>query len=264
MTEPRRISDNVRQLTAPNPGPMTLDGTNSYLLGSGDGIAVVDPGPADEGHLQALAAAGPVTLILITHQHIDHTEGSPRLAELTGAPVRAAMAEHCHGGGEVLRDGEVIEVGGVRIEVIATPGHSADSVCFRLPDDGGAILTGDTVLGRGTTVIGVPDGTLGQYLDSMRRLISFGAVQGLPAHGPVIDDLGATCQKYLQHRLERLEQVRAAVQELGLAPEADNEDTVMTVLQAVYGEVDPGVTFAAAYSVATQLAYLADEADTGS
>ncbi|BAS17492.1 beta-lactamase-like protein 2 [Arthrobacter sp. Hiyo8] len=154
----------TRSRLAPNPGPMSLDGTNSYVIAAPDaaGVVVVDPGPLDESHLAALAAAGPVELVLITHRHKDHTEASEVFHELTGAPVRAADPAYCHGG-EPLRGGEVIEAGGVEIRVLATPGHTSDSVCFHLPGDGpdGSVLTGDTILGRGTTVLDYPDGRLG-------------------------------------------------------------------------------------------------------
>lgn len=260
-------------LLAPNPGPMTLDGTNSYVLSGTDARSsiVVDPGPADEGHLRALADQG-VALILITHGHIDHTEGAARLHDLTGAPVAAASAEHCHGGVGVLRDGSRFEIAGVVIDVVATPGHSADSVSFVLPDDApldgdgarraGSVLTGDTVLGRGSTVVGIPDGTLAQYLDSLRMLAAIGdgrPVTGLPAHGPTIDDLAARCRDYLAHRLRRLDDVRAALGRLGMTAEQAQADAGgEAVLRLIYPDVDPGVAFAAAFSVATQLAYLAE------
>lgn len=261
MRSPQPVSGQAAVLLAPNPGPMTLEGTNTYVLRAAAGApaVLVDPGPDDPGHLDAIAAAGPIGLILITHQHPDHTDAAAAAHELTGAPVRAASTQYCHGAGQLLRDGERIELAGLVIDVLATPGHTADSVCFALPQDGprGSVLTGDTVLGRGTTVLGVPDGTLAQYLDSLRRLIALGPWRGLPAHGPVIDDLAAVCDGYLAHRLERLEQVRAAVAQLGVDPDPHDDATVAAVLAAVYGEVPPGVVFAAAYSVATQLAYLA-------
>jgi glyoxylase-like metal-dependent hydrolase (beta-lactamase superfamily II) len=254
MTHLRPITDQASVQLAPNPGPMTLDGTNSYVLRAGDGPAVVvDPGPEDAGHLAALAATHP-TLILITHRHHDHTEGAETLHRLTGAPVRAPDPAFCHGG-EPLVGGERITVGDLVIDVIATPGHTADSTCFHLPGDGptGSVLTGDSVLGRGTTVIGIPDGTLGEYLESLRTLIGLGPCRVLPAHGPDLPDLTVICRQYLEHREERLDQVRAALGTLGVTA-ADAE--VAAVADAVYGDVDPGVRFAAEHSVAAQLAYL--------
>jgi glyoxylase-like metal-dependent hydrolase (beta-lactamase superfamily II) len=252
-----RSSELTRRLLAPNPGPMTLDGTNSYLIqapGSASTV-VVDPGPLDETHLAALAGAGRVELVLITHHHADHSAGSERFAELTGAPVRALDAAYCVNG-MPLENGEVINVAGVRIRVVATPGHTADSVCFHLPDDGplGSVLTGDTVLGRGTTILGHPDGTLADYLDSLATLRALGPATVLPAHGPVLPDLAALCDAYLAHRRERLDQVRAALAELG--PGLDDAATLTQVTDRVYAETDAAVRFAAEASVASQLAYL--------
>lgn len=298
MSAPTPVTRLAAVLRADNPGPMTLDGTRSYVLrapGSASCV-VVDPGPEDATHLDALAAAGPVELVLVTHRHADHTAGSPGLRARTGAPVRAADPDHCHGGAP-LRDGEVIEAAGLRVVVLATPGHTADSVCLVLPDDGpvastddrarrtadpgpagsgtagswtaadeGArtpsgttVLTGDTVLGAGTTVIAAPDGSLGAYLASLDAIEAVaggpGLVTGLPGHGPVVDDLAARVRAYREHRHERLVQVRAALTALGLAPDAPG--AVDEVVARVYADVDPAVRGAARQSVAAQLAFLA-------
>ncbi|NKX54661.1 MBL fold metallo-hydrolase [Arthrobacter sp. E918] len=231
---------------------MSLDGTNSYLVGvPGAGVVVVDPGPLDEPHLQALAGAGAVELVLITHHHSDHTEASHRFHELTGAPVRALDPAFCHGGAP-LADGEELDAAGVRIRVLATPGHTADSVCLHLPGDGpdGSVLTGDTILGRGTTIIAYPDGRLGPYLASLERLAALGPATVLPAHGPVLPSLADICGKYLQHRHERLEQIRGALSRLG--PDA----SVQAVTDYVYHDVDASVRGAAESSVAAQLEFL--------
>jgi len=238
---------------AANPGPMTLDGTNTWVLRAPGGrrSVVVDPGPLDEQHLAAvLAVADPVALVLITHRHADHTDAVPRFAELTGAPVRAADPDH-RIGDDGLSDGDQVEVDGLRVETLATPGHTADSVSFLLPD-AGAVLTGDTVLGRGTSVVAQPDGALGPYLDSLRRLLALvdgGAVTTLwPGHGPVVEDPAAVLTGYLAHREERLAQVRAAV--------AAGAVTARDVVERVYADVDPVLWGAAEQSVAAQLAYL--------
>ncbi|MCB5275748.1 putative polyketide biosynthesis zinc-dependent hydrolase BaeB [Arthrobacter sp. SO5] len=248
-----RSSELTRFRLAPNPGPMSLHGTNSYVIAApgAERIVVVDPGPLDERHLQDLAGAGAVELILITHRHADHTAAAARLAELTGAPVRAADPAHCHAGAPLV-DGEVIHAAGVEIRVLATPGHTSDSVCFHLPEDGasGSILTGDTILGLGTTVLDYPDGTLGHYLESLDRLELLGPATVLPAHGPVLPALDAIVRAYRDHRQERLAQVRAALADLG--PDADVAD----VADAVYADVDPAVRPAAELSVAAQLEYL--------
>lgn len=243
---------------------MSLEGTNSYLIAaaagdtagetageSGHPVVVVDPGPLDEEHLAALAAAGTVELVLITHRHRDHTEASERFHQLTGAPVRAMDPAYCHGGDRLI-DGEEIFAAGVTIRVLATPGHTSDSVCFFLPDDGatGSLLTGDTILGRGTTIIDYPDGRLGPYLDSLVKLSGLGPAKVLPAHGPLLPDLTAISRHYLRHRGERLDQVRAALAHLGARA------TVQAVTDVVYADVDSSVRRAAEASVAAQLDYL--------
>lgn len=254
----RGVTSGVSVLLADNPGPMTLDGTNSYLLAGprSIGFVVVDPGPDDEAHLQALAGEGPVELILITHRHADHTAGARRFADITGAPVRALDPTHCHGGPPLV-PGEQIEAAGMVVRVIATPGHTGDSVCFHLPgfsdgEPGGpdAVLTGDTILGRGTTVIAHPDGDLGSYLESLDTLAGLGAVMVLPAHGPALPDLAAVCHQYREHRQQRLDSVRAALLVLG------DGATVGQVTDLVYTDIDATVRPAAELSVAAQLQYL--------
>ncbi|RXZ50186.1 MBL fold metallo-hydrolase [Agromyces binzhouensis] len=251
------LPDGVTLVRAPNPGPMTLDGTNSWVLrAEGAGAAVVvDPGPADAAHLARLAEGG-VALVLITHRHPDHTDSVDAFAELTGAPVRAIDPAWCRGA-DPLADGEVIDEGGFRLEILATPGHTSDSMCIVLRSEGGAplgVLTGDTVLGRGTTIIAHPDGALGPYLDALDRLLTIGIASGpvvvLPGHGPALPDLAAICDAYLAHRAERLDQVRAALARLGDAATAE------AVTDAVYADVDPAVRGAAKASVRAQLDYL--------
>ncbi|MGR0220764.1 MBL fold metallo-hydrolase [Agromyces sp. ZXT2-6] len=243
---------------APNPGPMTLDGTDSWVLRApgARGSVVVDPGPTDAAHLRRLAEGG-VELVLITHRHPDHTEAVDAFAELTGAPVRAVDPAWCRGA-EPLVDGERIAAGGVELEVLATPGHTSDSACFALREPGRAapiaVLTGDTVLGRGTTIIAHPDGALGPYLEALDRLRELGSrgepVTVLPGHGPVLGDLAAICDAYLAHRAERLDQIRDALARLG------DDASAEAVTDDVYGDVDAGVRFAAEASVRAQLAYL--------
>ncbi len=201
-------------LLARNPSPMTLDGTNTWLLRTpgSESCLVIDPGPDDPEHLRAIvAAAGDVTEILLTHGHLDHSAGAAALRALTRAPVRALdPAQRL--GGEGLGEGDVVAAAGVEVRVLATPGHTADSLCFAVGD---AVLTGDTVLGRGTTVVAHPDGRLADYLESLRRLHELGTRAVLPGHGPELPDLAAITSAYLAHREERLEQIRAALDQLG-------------------------------------------------
>jgi glyoxylase-like metal-dependent hydrolase (beta-lactamase superfamily II) len=246
----------ARLVLAPNAGPMTLGGTNSYVLAApgATGIVVVDPGPADDAHLRRLAAAGRVELVLVTHHHADHVEGVEALHRMTDAPVRAFDPEYCFGA-EPLADSELITIAGMELHVLETPGHTADSACFVMPGDGafGSVLTGDTILGAGTTIIADPDGALGPYLHSLGRLRALGApgpTTVLPGHGPVLPDLSAICDAYLTHRAERLEQVRAALRQLG------DDASTEAVTDVVYFDTDASVRGAAEASVRAQLRYL--------
>jgi glyoxylase-like metal-dependent hydrolase (beta-lactamase superfamily II) len=247
----RPVTPVASVLLQSNPGPMTLDGTNTWLLRGSDSAetVVVDPGQSDDTHrVNLLAAAPQIGLVLVTHGHFDHSQAAAELHERTGAPVRAADPQHCHGG-PALRDGEVLESGGVRLRVLATPGHTADSVSFVL-DDGAAVLTGDTILGRGTTVVAHPDGILGAYLDSLRRLEDLGAAAVLPGHGPELPSIGDVAAMYLAHREQRLDEVRAALADLGA------DATARQIVEVVYADVDQAVWWAAELSVRAQLAYL--------
>jgi len=235
---------------------MTLDGTNTWVLRAAEGgrSIVVDPGPLDEAHLQAVTAvAGEVGVVLLTHGHADHSEGAGAYAERVGCGVRALDSAH-RLGREGLADGDVVEVDGLEVRVVATPGHTADSVSFVVPSEA-AVLTGDTVLGRGTSVVAHPDGKLGAYLDSLRRLrevVEEAQIRTLwPGHGPVIDDPLTVIDAYLVHRAERLDQVRAALQAGAL--------TARDVVERMYADVDRALWPAAERSAAAQLAYLRAE-----
>ncbi|MGH8970358.1 MAG: MBL fold metallo-hydrolase [Actinomycetes bacterium] len=232
---------------------MTLEGTNTYVLRApgAAGSVVVDPGPLDEVHLRRVAATGPVELVLLTHGHPDHAEGARLFQEMTGAPMtavdpRLVIDESPLTGAETF-DG----VGGLTVRVLATPGHTSDSVSFAVAADEPALLTGDTILGRGTTVVAHPDGALAPYLDSLSRLRDLGPMTLLPGHGPVREDAAALADEYLAHRRERLDQVRAAV--------AGGARTPADVVRVVYADVDPVLWPAAELSVAAQFDYLADE-----
>ncbi len=210
----------VRCVTARNPSPMTLAGTNTYVIAAedADAVVVVDPGPAEDapGHLErVLEAAGGrrVELILVTHRHADHTGGVDVFHAATGAPVRAADPAWCRGDGAPLAPEERIEAGGTAVLAWPTPGHTSDSYSFAVPGSGphGAVITGDTILGSGTTMLDHPDGTLTDYLASLRRLEAAGPLTVLPAHGPVPEPLDVVARDYRHHREGRLEQIRAAL-----------------------------------------------------
>ena len=245
----RPVTPTASVLLCDNPGTMTLDGTNTWVLRgpASDAVVVVDPGPDDEAHIARLAGLGRIELVLISHRHGDHTDGIERLAAATGAVVRAVGSGFLRGPGGPLADGEVIEAAGLRITVLATPGHTGDSLSFVLPD---AVLTGDTVLGRGTTVIDDEDGSLADYLNSLRRLQGLGPRRVLPGHGPDLDDIAAVAATYLAHRKERLGQIRNALRVLG------EDATARQVVEHVYADVDEKLWEAAESSVRAQLAYL--------
>jgi glyoxylase-like metal-dependent hydrolase (beta-lactamase superfamily II) len=235
---------------ADNPGPMTLDGTNTWVLRGTGGAVVVDPGPRDDAHLEAVAALGPVALIVLTHRHPDHAEGAHRFREMVRAPMAATDPAYVVDA-DPLTDGAELSVPGVRLRVLATPGHTSDSTSFLASDDAGAevgVLTGDTVLGRGTTVVAHPDGVLADYLHSLERVRALGAVQLLPGHGPVHADASALAVAYLEHRRARLAQVQAALD--------DGAVTAVDVVRRVYADVDPVLWPAAELSVRAQLDYL--------
>ncbi len=254
------VTERAHCVLAPNPGPMTLDGTNTWVVSvPGEGSVVVDPGPDDARHLRAVlevaeAAEAPVREVLLTHGHLDHSEGAAAFADLAGGvPVRALDPGYRFGG-EGLGDGDVVAVGDTELRVVGTPGHTADSLTFLLVGPGGTgLLTGDTVLGRGTTVVAHPDGRLGPYLDSLRRLRDLaervGGARVLPGHGPVLEDAHAAVLAYLSHREVRLEQVRAAL--------AAGDATPEEVVRRVYADVDRVLWPAAELSVRAQLEYLA-------
>jgi glyoxylase-like metal-dependent hydrolase (beta-lactamase superfamily II) len=237
-----------------NPNIMTLDGTNTWLLRApgADRAILVDPGEDDETHLQTvLGAAGTLDSIVLTHGHYDHCQVAARMHELTGAPVRAVDPALCLGG-DALVDGEVLDGAGLHVQAWATPGHSADSASFVITpsDGGGSVLTGDTILGRGTTVVAYPDGHLGDYLASLRRLRGLGEITVLPGHGPVPGNVGPVAQFYLDHREQRLQQVRDALAVLGA------DASPRAVVEYVYTDVDEALWGAAEISVQAQLAYL--------
>jgi glyoxylase-like metal-dependent hydrolase (beta-lactamase superfamily II) len=241
---------------APNPSPMTLDGTNTWVIAEpgSDAVVVVDPGPEDEEHLRrvlGVARAGDrhVAQIVLTHGHPDHSAGAARFAELSGAPV-GALDPGLRLGTEGYGPGDVITASGCELRVVATPGHTADSLSLLLGADG-ALLTGDTVLGRGTTVI-ASDGSLGDYLRTLDDLRSLADDAGLrvllPGHGPLLGDPAGVLDYYIAHRKERLDQVRAAL--------AVGARTPAEVVAIVYVDVDRSLWPAAELSVRAQLDYL--------
>jgi len=197
----------VVRVLAPNPGPYTLEGTNTWVVGERPSV-VIDPGPEDTGHILAVTdEAEPVEAILLTHRHPDHAPAARRLAEATGAPVYAFQPE---GGERRLAPGEVVETGEVRLLAVHTPGHTPDHLCFVLEPER-FLFTGDTVLGRGTSVIDPPEGDMAVYVRSLRALRDLEPATIYPGHGPIVFTPKGKLDHYLRHRAEREEQVLSAV-----------------------------------------------------
>lgn len=247
----------LQLVVAPNPGPMTLEGTNTWIVGEVEAgpPVVVDPGPADGGHLQTVldACGGRVAGIVLTHGHLDHSAGAARLAELAACGVRAADPGLCLGVDE-LAEGDEMEVPGARLTAYATPGHTSDSISLLMVGKDGAtrLLSGDTVLGRGTSVIAYPDGDLASYLESLIRLQELvrahGVTEILPGHGPRVASPESWLDYYRSHRLERLQQVRDAL--------SAGDRTAAEVVARVYADIDSALWPAAERSVLAQLDYL--------
>ena len=246
----------LQLIRAPNPGPMTLDGTNTWVIADQHhGALVVDPGPAIDTHLKAILAACSARLvtILLTHRHLDHSEAAAMLAERAGCGVQAADLQF-RIGPDGLDGGQLIRVGALSLEVFETPGHTSDSRSLLLsgPDGVNRLITGDMVLGRGTTVITYPDGNLAAYLDSLDLLEGLvrtrNVAELLPGHGPIVADPLPWLSFYRNHRRERLDEIRAAL--------AAGDRTASEIVARVYADVDRSVWPAAEQSVRAQLDYL--------
>ncbi|MGY1660782.1 MBL fold metallo-hydrolase [Geodermatophilus sp. SYSU D00705] len=247
----------VTRVLAPNPSPMTLDGTNTYVVGApGTGQAVlVDPGPDDPAHLAAVEAAlgdrgARCVAVLVTHHHGDHAEAALPWGARFGVPVAAADPRVAGPGGRVLAPGERLTLAGTPLDVVPTPGHTADHLAFRL--ESGAVLVGDHVLGRGTSVVTHPEGDVLAYLESLRRVHDLGPSALYCGHGPELtEDPGAVLDFYLAHRAMREEQLLAAL--------ADGPRTVDELVATVYAEVPRIVWPAAAQSTRATLVKLLAE-----
>jgi glyoxylase-like metal-dependent hydrolase (beta-lactamase superfamily II) len=236
----------VLRILAPNPGVYTLDGTNTWILGA-DPAAVIDPGPDIAEHLHEVAeSAGRVSAVLVTHDHPDHAPGARRFAESVGAPLYAFRLE----GAEHLRDGQLVPVGDLEIAALHTPGHTADHLVFHLPEEG-AMFTGDTVLGRGTSFIDPPEGDVAHYLRSLQRMRELAPRILYPGHGPVVLRGTEKIQAYLDHRAEREEQVRSAI--------TPGPRTVPQIVSEIYADYPEEVHELAARSVLAHLLKLQAE-----
>jgi glyoxylase-like metal-dependent hydrolase (beta-lactamase superfamily II) len=245
------LDEVTARVLAPNPSPMTLEGTNTYVLGvpAHGAAVVVDPGPDLPAHRSAVegALAGrDVAAVVITHHHADHAEAAG-WAAAWGAPLRAFDPALVPGAAP-YRDGEVVAAAGLHLEAVHTPGHASDHLCLRVRETD-VVLTGDHVLGRGSTVVAWPDGDMGAYMASLERLAAAPGRALYPGHGPAVEDPAAKVAEYLAHRREREQQVLRAV-EAGAATPQD-------VVAVVYADVPVVLHPAAERSVRAVLALLA-------
>lgn len=246
-----RLDELTTVVQAPNPSPLTLEGTNTYLLGApgcGD-VLVVDPGPDLLDHRRAVEQAAArrdatVVAVVVTHHHADHAGAAP-WADDWGVPLFAftpALVPAVEAA--ALRDGDAVRRAGIALQAVHTPGHSSDHLCLRVAETG-VVLSGDHVLGRGTSVVAHPDGDMGDYVASLRRLGDLGAPVLYPGHGPVVEDPAGTVEAYLAHREERERQILAAL--------AAGDRTPAGVVARVYADVDPVLHPAAERSVRAHL-----------
>ncbi|MGH8998565.1 MAG: MBL fold metallo-hydrolase [Acidimicrobiia bacterium] len=250
------LSPLIRRIVAPNPSIMTGPGTNTYLVGI-DEVAVIDPGPDDAAHIEAIIGASMrerVRWVLLTHHHLDHAPGAMRLSEATGAEILAFGPPRSAGADwsphRRLGDGETIEGTEWGLEVLYTPGHASDHLCFLLEEER-VLFTGDTVLSGSTTVINPPDGNMADYLASLERIRKLRLSRICPGHGDVIDDPKATIVEYIQHRLAREAQILEVV--------ADGPVRIPDVVTRLYADVPEALHPWAARSVHAHLIKLKAE-----
>jgi glyoxylase-like metal-dependent hydrolase (beta-lactamase superfamily II) len=234
----------VSRVVAPNPGPYTGPGTNTWILDAGPVVVVIDPGPDDASHLAALErrlAGRTVGVVLVTHSHPDHLP----LAERFARPHRASVRRHPE-----LADGDVVRAGNLTLTALHTPGHSPDHLCFLLADDR-AIFTGDLILGKGSSMVTYPEGDVAAYLRSLDRLAALAPRVLFPGHWDPVTDAAAKIAEYRAHRLEREEQILAEVRR--------GPGTATELTRRVYGELDEKLMVAAEMTLRAHLRKLADE-----
>lgn len=262
------IAPGIRRVVAENPGPFTLHGTGTYIIGEGK-VAVIDPGPADSAHIDALVkglAGETITHVLVTHTHMDHSPGCALLREYTDAPTYAygphgagklEVGVQVEEGGDMefdpdvkVRDGDIIEGEGWSVECVYTPGHTSNHICFQYREQK-ALFTGDHVMGWSTSIISPPDGDMGDYLNSLNKLLTRNDEIYWPTHGPSIDSPKSFVQKFIEHRQEREDQIINCLQR-GLT-------TIEVMVPDMYDGLPEFMYPAAARSVLAAMEHMANK-----
>jgi glyoxylase-like metal-dependent hydrolase (beta-lactamase superfamily II) len=248
----RALSPLVRRIVAPNPGMMTGPGTNTYLVGI-DEIAVIDPGPDDPSHLDAIAGCGGdrIRWIVCTHTHPDHSPGAAGLKARTGAEV---LAYDSRDGLEIdtkIRDGGRIEATEFRLRAVHTPGHASNHLCYVLEEEH-VLFSGDHIMEGSTVVISPPDGNMAQYLESLAKVRAIRLKAIAPGHGRLIEDPKAAIDDYVAHRLAREQQILDLVTESGTTKIDD-------LVEVIYADVNPDLHPVARKTVHAHLIKLGKE-----
>ncbi|HRD77435.1 MAG TPA: MBL fold metallo-hydrolase [Hyphomicrobiaceae bacterium] len=268
--EPREMAPGIVRLVANNPGPFTFKGTNTYLVGTGHSVMLIDPGPEDDAHFNAIMAAlGPRKLshIVVTHTHRDHIDGLPRLAKATGAPVaaygRTATATpgaKSPSGGEafngsftpdiVLRDGDLVSGDGSALKCIFTPGHAPDHLCFELVGTK-LVFSGDHVMSWNTSVVAPPEGHMGDYMRSLFRLLERQDEMFLPGHGGRFEQPQRLVKAFIIHRQMREQAILDCI--------GNGHDTIDAIVPIVYRGLEPRLVNAASLSVEAHVRHLQEQ-----
>lgn len=235
----------IETILAPNPSPFTLDGTRTHIV---DGEAVIDPGPAIESHIERIVAAAPrARWILVTHRHTDHAPAAPIVAKRTGAQIAAPHGVfHPPLPDREVGDGDRIELTLTTLKTIATPGHTGESVCFLSSERD--LFSGDTILGQGTTAIFPPDGTMKDYLESLRKLRLLQPGRLYPGHGPNRESAVDVIDEYIEHRQLREEQILDFI--------SRGVTTLEGLRKRIYPELDPSLSQAAETQVAAHIDHM--------
>jgi glyoxylase-like metal-dependent hydrolase (beta-lactamase superfamily II) len=242
----------VRRVIAPNPGPFTGPGTNTWILGDGPALVVIDPGPDDEAHLAALGRAigsSAVGVVLVTHSHADHLGLAERFAGLHHARV-ARFPD--------LADGDAVRVGALSLTALHTPGHAPDHLAYWMPDDR-VLFTGDLVLGRGSSMVTYPEGDVAAYLRSLERVAQLRPRLLFPGHWDPVTAAEAKIQEYLAHRLERERQVERELESGGPGTAGELTERVYAAELAAAGEGREQLLRAAEMTLRAHLRKLVDE-----